>query len=150
MAQQIGGRIVQPAPPKPRRQFLPEATAAAQATGEILGSRFGPQPWIEQVMFAVQNAVQNGIENLSGTSISSNAHPEDGYRYRARTKDELLQSAHLVANARDVARGDRAHDPAVKFLGAPEMAEDGTFLPTERTAPASSPPAPQKPKGWLL
>lgn len=47
-------------------------------------------------MEAVQNAVQNAIDQLNRPAVSSNAHPEDGYRFRARTADELKQSAHLV------------------------------------------------------
>lgn len=98
MAQQIGGgKFLKRAGPRPPRQFLAEATAAAQAAGEILSRRYGQQPWIEQVCTAVQNAVQNGIENLSGTSISSNSHKDDGYRFAARRKEELIASQKLVA-----------------------------------------------------
>lgn len=83
-------------------------------------------------MAAVQNAVQNGIENLSGTSIAMNAHPDDGYRYRARTREELLASQALVANAGTVSAGREAQDPAAAF---------------ESSSPPSPPP---KQQGWIL
>lgn len=106
-------------------------------------------PWIEQVMDAVKNAVQNGIENLSGSSISMNAHPEDGYKFRARTKDELIQSQQLAASARDVGRQERSQDPAASKLNAPEWDErTGEFIP--RQAPATSPKAKLQQQGWIL
>lgn len=87
-------------------------------------------------MTAVQNAVQNGIENLSGSSVSSNAHPEDGYRFRARTKDELLQSQGLV--------------PAVNKADLPPADEElvsGKLSVLEGLPPKANSQAPQ---GWLL
>lgn len=132
MAQQISGKSVQRAPIKPRRQFLPEASAAAQATGEILRDRFGAQPWIDQVMAAVQNAVQLGIENLSGTSISVNSHPGDSYRFGARSAEELKASAHLV--------------PGVNQAELPPPEESAVTVP--RATPRPTPP--KAPAGWIL
>jgi len=143
MANPIGQRSKPArAPAKPRRQFLPEATAAADATGQILERRFGYQPWIEQVMEAVKHAVQNGVEQLSGSSITSNAHPDDGYRFRARTKEELLQSQQLAANNGNVRAGRAALDPAQAELGAPGWEDDEQ----PSLAPAPSPKA----EGWFL
>lgn len=129
MAQPISGRSVQRASTKPRRQFLPEATAAAQATGDILMQRYGAQAWIDQVMDAIRNAVQNGIENLSGTSISSNSHPQDPYRFGARSAEELKATAHLVSKV-NLADLPPPEEPA----GVP---------------PAAKPKSPS-PKGWIL
>ncbi len=100
MAQQIGGKQqLTRAPTRARRQFLPEATASAEAAGQILTDRFGPQPWIDQVKSAVLNAVQNGIEILSRPAVSVNANPNDPYRFAARSAQELKESAHLVPGA---------------------------------------------------
>lgn len=85
-------------------------------------------------MVGVQNAVQNGIENLSGSSISSNSHPEDGYRYRARTAEELKQSANLVPQVR---KEDLPPDD-------PETHE--ALHQQQRPAP----PSPKAPAGWLI
>lgn len=149
MAKQIGQRSGVPKPPpKRRREFLQEARAAAEATGEILTERFGQQEWIEQVVFAVLNAVQNGIENLSGTSISSNAHPEDGYKFGARTAEELKQSQQLVAPA----GGALMPKPPVE-------ANNGEWVPPPEDIEAAAgsriiipgqPTPPPKAKGWLL
>lgn len=96
----------------------------------------------------MKNAVQNGIENLSGTSISSNAHPEDGYRYRARTKEELLQSQELAANNGNVRAGKLIVDPAKEVLNAPEWSDEDQ---TKIIVPgATTPTPPPQAKGWLL
>jgi hypothetical protein len=75
---------------------LAEATAAAEATREILSKRYKDAPWVFQVVDAVKNAVQNGIELLSNTSISGNSQSGDSYRFEARTRDELMATQHLV------------------------------------------------------
>lgn len=98
-------------------------------------------------MEGVKNAVQNGIENLSGSSVSSNAHPEDGYRYRARTRDELIQSQQLAANSGVVKAGQQTRDPAVEKLGAGRWTEDGRLILPEANVPATPPP---KQEGWIL
>lgn len=114
-------------------------------------ARFGAAPWIDQVAFAVQNAVQNGIENLSGSSVSVNAHPDDGYRFRARTKEELIASQELVANSGGVAAGRKAMDPAANQLGAPPVDENGNLIAkTPGRVPVPTPPKAQAPKGWIL
>lgn len=148
MAKQIGERpAVTRNTAKPRRQFFPEASAAAAATGEILVAKYGQAEWIEQVVFAVQNAVQNGIEQLSRTSISYNAHPGDEYRFDARTKDQLIQSKDLAANSGGVKAGRKVLDPAKTELGAPEWSDEDQ---TKIIVPASELPPPPKAKGWLL
>jgi hypothetical protein len=91
--------------------------------------RYGAQAWIDQVMAAVQNAVQNGIENLSGTSISSNSHPQDPYRFGARSAEELKATAHLV--------------PKVNLADLPPPEEPAVVTPAAK-------PKPPSPKGWIL
>ena len=148
MAQQIGqrSRLTHPTT-KPRRQFLQEATAVAEVAREILTNRFGQAPWIEQVCDGVRNAVQNGIENLSRTSLSSNAHPEDGYKFRARTREELLASQKLAANSGGVRAGKPTLDPAATELNAPAWEDEDQ---TKIIVPGQAPPPSAKPKGWIL
>lgn len=124
-------KITQPAA-RPKRQFLPEATAVGEAARQILTKRFGgvTQPWIEQVVFAVQSAVQNGIENLSGSSVATNNKPSDAYRFPARNAEELKATAHLV--------------PQVKIEDLPVVDE---YSPTI-VLPQSKPQPPIK--GWIL
>jgi hypothetical protein len=128
MAEQIGGRQqIARKSVKPRREFLPEATAAAEATGEILTHRFGDQPWIFQIKDAIKNAVQNGIENLSGSVVTQNGAPGGSYQYPARSREELLATQHLVADARTLGKNEESQDPAV-----------------------ATPPPKADPEGWLL
>lgn len=72
----------------------------------ILVQEFGQQQWILQAMSAVQNAVQNCIENLSGTMAPVvNAEPlgQGGqYAFPARTAAELQESAAEAAHAGQV------------------------------------------------
>jgi hypothetical protein len=107
-------------------------------------------------MDGVKNAVQNGIDNLSGTSIGYNAHPDDGYRFRARTKEELMGSEHLAAANGNVRAGQRVRDPAAQQLGAPVWEEENDFgrvaMRVERNPnfnPESDHPKVQQ-EGWLL
>jgi len=79
-------------------------------------------------MSAVQNAVQNGIENLSGTSINSNTHPGQRYLFPARSREELLASQDQAADARAVPRHEDPLDPAA----------------------ASPSPKAKEPEGWIL
>lgn len=83
----------------------------------------------------MRHAVQNGIENLSGTNVSMNAHPEDGYRFRARTAEELKQSEHLV--------------PRVNPADLPPPEENNAIVvqPGQRL---ELPKIVLPPKGWLL
>jgi hypothetical protein len=98
-------------------------------------------------MFGVQNAVQNGIENLSGSSVNVNGQPGDEYRFRARTKEELLASQQLAAGKGSVHAGKRVLDPAVTELNAqPWEDEDQTkIVVTDRVPPPKAPP-----KTWIL
>jgi hypothetical protein len=117
-----------------------------------LTQRFGAQSWIDQVVTAVKNAVQNGIKNLSGTAVSSNSHPGDGYRFQARTKDELLQSQQLAASAREVGRKDRPMDPAAEKLQSIPVDDNGVIIipgaGRQHTVPSS--PKAKQPEGWIL
>jgi hypothetical protein len=117
-----------------------------------LTQRFGSQPWIDQVVAAVKNAVQNGIENLSGTAVSSNSHPGDGYRFQARTKDELLQSQQLAASAREVGRKDRPMDPAAQQLQSIPVDDNGVIIIPGAGRPHTVPSSPKakQPEGWIL
>lgn len=86
-------------------------------------TRFGSQQWILQVMDAVQNAVQNGIEQLSGSHVSSNEMSlTDGaqYRFMARSREQLLESQHLAADSRVVDREAEAADPAASLAAKPK------------------------------
>lgn len=128
MAEQIGGRQqIARKTVKARREYLHEATAAAEATGAILTNRFGDQPWIFQIKEAIKNAVQNGIENLSGSTVTMNGAPGGSYQYPARSREELLATQHLVADARTVGKTEEAQDPTV-----------------------ATPPPKAEPEGWLL
>jgi hypothetical protein len=86
----------------------------------------------------VQNAVQNGIENLSGSSVSSNSHPQDPYRFRARTRDELLASQALV--------------PGTNPAELPPDDEPTGVAAPRRVIAATPPPKaqPKAPQGWIL
>lgn len=96
--------------------------------------------------------MQNGIENLSGTSLSSNAHPDDGYRFRARTAEELKQSAQLVAPA----GGVHMPKPPVEsddgqWVPPPEDIEAAAGVrPSKIIVPGQAPPPSGKPKTWIL
>lgn len=92
-------------------------------------------------MVGVQNAVQNGIDNLSKTSINVNAMPGDEYRFRARNREELIQSEGLAANSGGVRAGRPALDPAATELHAPALSDDDEPAPSPKAA---------EPKGWLL
>lgn len=86
----------------------------------------------------MQNAVQNGIENLSGSSVSSNGHPQDPYRFRARTREELLASQALVPGV----------NPAEL---PPDEPEPGVSTPRRVVVPKPPPSAkPKAPQGWIL
>jgi hypothetical protein len=95
------------------------------------------------VCSAVQLAVQNGIENLSGTSISGNAHPQDQYRFPARSKEELIQTQHLVpgVNKAELPPDD---EERVRELDARLMMDS---IHAGHTTP---PPKAKKPEGWIL
>lgn len=74
----------------------------------ILVDEFGQHAWILQAMSAVQEAVQNCIENLSGTTApATNSQPlgQGGqYAFAARTRQELEASAHEAAVAGQVSQ----------------------------------------------
>lgn len=66
----------------------------------ILAQHYGQQPWILQCMAAVQEAVQNSIEMLSGAPPQGNALPirQGGqYQFPARTAAELQASQQEAA-----------------------------------------------------
>jgi hypothetical protein len=85
----------------------------------------------------VRNAVQNGIENLSGTNVSVNANPQDSYRFRARTAEELKATQHLV--------------PVVRREDLP-LDDDATHteIARQREWVRDIVSSPQAPKGWIL
>lgn len=75
----------------------------------ILVQEYGQQPWILQAMTAVQEAVQNCVQNLSGTMAPRmNADPlvpgQGGYAMQARTPAELQASAAQAAHAGQVSQ----------------------------------------------
>lgn len=111
--------------PKPR--YLREATAAAEAAGEILVRSFGQQQWILQVMEAVQRAVDIGVKQLGQQpAVASNEmsiQNGTGYRFNARTREELIQSRQIAAEERGIdprSQFSQLHDPT-KELGAPSL-----------------------------
>jgi len=94
-----------------------------------------------QVMEAVQSAVQIGVLRFTQQSqvVGSNEMAiQDGgaYRFPARTREQVLQSAGEVAEQRAIdprARFSQLHDPAVSELGAPSVdifkTDSGLVLP---------------------
>jgi len=107
-------------------------------------------------MDAVQNAVQNGIEQLSGSTVSTNGHPGDPYRFQPRTREELLQSQHLAADSGAVGQRAPVQDPARTRLGAPPPeGEEEALNPRPAVAPSphgdgSSRRLDDGPMPWLL
>lgn len=88
-------------PARPKRQYLPESTAAANAVAVILVERYGQQAWILQCMNAIREAVQNSIEMLSGQAPQANglSLAQGGqYQFAARTREELQATQQLVAD----------------------------------------------------
>lgn len=88
------------APARAKRQYLPEATAAANAVAVILVERYGQAQWILQCMNAIREAVQNSIEMLSGQAPQANALAlgQGGqYAFKARTAQELQQTQDQAA-----------------------------------------------------
>lgn len=97
--------------------------------------------------------MQNGIENLSGTNVSSNSHPDDGYRFRARTKEELLASQGIVAPV----GGALMPKPPVEadngeWVPPPEDIEQAAGVrPSKIIVPGAAPQPPSgQAKGWIL
>lgn len=87
-------------PVRAKRKYLPESTAAANAVAVILVERYGQAQWILQCMNAIQEAVQNSIEMLSGQAPQANAQPlaQGGrYAFAARTAQELQATQKLAA-----------------------------------------------------
>lgn len=79
-------------PARAKRQYLPEATAAANAVAVILVEKYGQQAWILQCMNGIQECVQNSVEMLSGQAPQANAlglHQGGQYQFAARTAAEL-------------------------------------------------------------
>lgn len=111
-----------------------------------------------QVMEAVQNAVQTGIEQLSQTNVTSNGAPiaeEGGYHFQARTREELLKSQQEAAEARGIdpkSRFSQLQDPATGIPGTPSwdvtdievQSPSGLTLPqgAKRLVPPKPPAAP--------
>lgn len=81
--------------------------------------------------------MQRCVQQLAGSSVSGNTMPGEQYRFPARNKQELLETQHLVADARTVGRKEKILDPAEKLEQPVEQPE----------ARPSQPPAS---KGWLL
>lgn len=125
------------------RVVLPQASAAAQAAGRILTESFGEQEWIFQVMEAVKFAVQNGIEQLSKTNLTSNGHPGDGYRFEPRSRDELIASQQLAAE-------DRAVAPNLGFQELRDPAEALAEPSGKAKPPAARKKSEDGPQGWLM
>ena len=89
------------APTRGPKQYLPEATAAANAVAVILVEKYGQQPWILQCMTGIQECVQNSVQMLSGAAPVGNAMGlgQGGqYSHPARTREELQATQHLVAD----------------------------------------------------
>ena len=85
---------------KPKRQYLPESVAAANAVAVILVEKYGQQPWILQCMTAIQEAVQNSVEMLSGSPPVGNGlglGQGGQYQFAARTAAELQATADQAA-----------------------------------------------------
>ena len=83
--------------------------------GAILSERFAGQPWLHQTQAAVKEAVQKCYEQLSGTVVEANQQPGGNYKFAARNKDELIASAHEVADASTVNPNvpiEKVRDPA--------------------------------------
>lgn len=93
--------------------------------------------------------MQNGIENLSGTNVSMNAHPDDGYKFRARTKEELIASQQIAASSGSAQAG-RTADPARTELNAPEWEDEDRPKIIITDAAPPPPKGKQQPKGWIL
>lgn len=101
-------------------------------------------------MEAVQNGVQNSIEQLSGTAVTVNADPNGAYRFAARTRQELIESTQQAAESRGVdprSQFSQLQDPARQRLGAPEVdvsqhevhSTSGLILPPGVEAPVEAP-----------
>ena len=84
-----------------KQRYLPQATTIANEARERLIELCGDQSWIPQVAEAICAAVHNGISMFSsGTPSNSMSLADgDGYRFHARSKDELIRDSHLVAGA---------------------------------------------------
>lgn len=139
MAEQIGGRSPvrrQTAPA--RKRFLAEAAATERFVRELLTSSFAGAPWIEQIAFAAGSAVQMGIENFGGSTLSHNAAPGDPYRHQARSREELLATEHLAADSRSV--------------GAREAPREAVAPVSRAAGPQTQAPSPPKASGdaWTL
>lgn len=96
----------------PKQRHLPEAVAIGQAAAEILVERYGGQDWIFQAVDAVTLAAQRCIEQLGQSTVTGNetAIEQGGqYRFPARTREELMQTQGIAADARTV--GKVAKDP---------------------------------------
>jgi len=91
-------------------------------------------------MEAVQLAVHRCIVQLSGTSVNSNNHSlddGDSYRFRARTKDELIASQQEVAAAGGTnprATFEQLVDPATEIASP---------IPPKAVSPKQA-------EGWLM
>ncbi len=107
------------APVRSKRQYLPAATTSANSVGVILVQEFGQQPWILQAMAAVQEAVQNCIQNLSGTvapvmNADALVPGAGGYAMPARTREELQASSAQAAHAGQVSQARAAQVQAAQ------------------------------------
>lgn len=76
--------------------------------GQVLVAKYGQQPWILQVMEAVQAAIDRGVRQLASTQApTANAMPGDlqqGYAMPARTAEDVIQqNPNIVQAPADIA-----------------------------------------------
>lgn len=137
------------------------ATAAADAAGRVLIEQYGAQPWIMQIMTAVETAVDNGILNLSGgagpmTNAQSLAAGGQ-YQFPARTAEELRASQAEVASHGQVSKA-LPHQGSAIDQGEQALANGqiSAYQQLQQQAgladPASQAQAPKQEggNGWLL
>lgn len=84
--------------------------------GQILNQRFAGEHWIFQTQEAVKEAVQRCHDQLRQGGVDRNAAPGEGYRFEARTREELIASQNEAANTSQVDNTQRPAAPAGKVL----------------------------------
>lgn len=99
--------------------------------GRILLNHHGEQEWIWQIMDAVRTAVTNGVSRFTQAgAVGMNELPigeGGGYRFPARTRDELMQTTQDAAdNGQVSARSpfSRLRDPARELSGVAFQVDD--------------------------
>ncbi len=160
MAQYRIGRSRRTNVPKP--VYLEESTAAARAVGQILVKKHGQQPWIVQVMEAVQIAVNRGVGQLGNTQpppANGQVLGQGGeYAFPARTAEEL-QTTQLQAAAQGetdpLVAFNNLHDPAAQLGGAPLVEVQPDLVLPDQTqidppAPLPAPKTEPQDDEWLM